>query len=110
MHLPLAIAIDGDVEFGGGLQFRWCAVQPLLHSGDRSLNLLGALALLARRPIQTAQAVQHPSFDLERGVSFELGTPRGIAAIDRQDETHHSGGYQIVQAHILGQAAMKLAR
>ena len=109
MHLPLAIAIDGDVELGGDLLFCGRAMQALFQRGDRGLNLLGALALLARRPIHAAQAVQHPALDLVLGVRSQLDVPRGVEAVDRRNEPNDAGGHQIVHAHILGQAAMNLA-
>ena len=64
--------MDRDVEFGGDLLFRGRTVHALLHCGDRGSNLLGALALRAGCLIQTAQAVQNPTFDLMLGIRSQL--------------------------------------
>jgi hypothetical protein len=109
MHLPLAIAVDRDIELGGDLLFQGSAVQALLKRGDRGGYLLGALALLSRRPIQTAQAVEHSAFDLVLRIGCQLDVARWVEAIDRRDKADDAGGHQIVQAYGLGQASVNSA-
>ena len=78
-------------------------MQPLLGGRYGRFDLLGALALLARRPIQTAQAVQNRAADLVFGVGFEFDVVAWIEAVDGRDQPERSGGNQVVQIHAFRQ-------
>jgi len=110
MHLPLAIAIEWNAEFGGNLWLRGRPMDPLFQSGDGRVDLPRAPALRAGRPIQTAKAVQYPSSDLVLRIGSQVDVARRVKAVDRRDQAHDTGGYQVVQVYALGQAAVNSAR
>ena len=56
-----------------------------------------------------AQAVQNSSFDLMLGVGSQLDLARRLETVDGRDEAQDTGGHQIVQAHVPGQAVVNLA-
>ena len=101
MVKPNSVAISSSV----GARCRRCSA-----AGDRGLNLLGTLALLARRPIQAAQAVENRTADFVFGVGFELYVVAGIEAIDGGDQAQRAGGDQVVQIHALWQPLVDSAR
>jgi len=68
----VAIGVQRKVQFGGNLFLCGLAQQALLRHCDRGFHLLGTPALLARRPIHPAQAVQNSSSDFVLGVGFQL--------------------------------------
>jgi len=76
------IAVNREVEFGRDFLFVGRAVQALLRGRYRCFDLLGALALLAGCPIETAQAVQHSPSDLVFGVGSQVDMARRIETVD----------------------------
>src|SRR5580692_1651982 len=85
-------------------------MQPLFGRADGGFNLFGALALLARRPVETAQAVENRSADLILGVSLEFHVLRRVETVDGRDQADDAGRNQIVQADALWQPVVNAAR
>ena len=78
-------------------------------AGDGGFDLLGMLALLTGRPIQPAQAIQNFSFDPVFGIGLQVHMARWVEMVDGRNKAHDTGGHQIVQADISGQAAVNPA-
>ena len=79
-------------------------MQALLGRRDRRFNLLGTLALLARRPVEPAQAVQDRAADLVFGVGFQLYVVTRIEAVDGGNQAQRPGGDQVVQVDAFRQS------
>src|SRR5512143_810313 len=81
IDLPLVIAVDGHLELGGDLLFRWRSVQAPGSGSDRGIDLFGMLALLAGRPIQAAQTIENSPCDPVLGVSLQADVARGVEMV-----------------------------
>ena len=75
-HQPLVILLQGDTQLGGDVLLRGRALQTLLRHGDGGFDLFRLAALLARRPVQAAQAIENRSADLVLGVRLQLDVVR----------------------------------
>ena len=104
IFLQRQVELRGDFIFGGR------AVQPLLGHRDGRFDLLGALALLARRPVQAPQAVQDRAPDLVFGVGLQLDVVGGIEPVDGGDQPERSGRDQVVQVHAFRQPFVNAPR
>src|ERR1035438_6677220 len=80
-----------------------------LGDGDGRFDLFRFTALLARCPVQAAQAVQNGSTDFVLGVGFQLDVVDGIEMVDRRNQPEHTGGNQIVDADAIRQARLDIA-
>ena len=76
-------------------------MQTLFGGRDGRFDLFGAPALLARRPVQAAQAVQNRAANLVLGVGLQFDVVARIEAVDGGDQADGAGGDQVVQVHAL---------
>ena len=75
---PVAVFGDWNAEFSGDLLFGWRPLQLLLRRCYRCFDLFEFFTLLARRPIQAAEAVQDRAANLVFGICLELDVVLGI--------------------------------
>ena len=81
------------------LGFHGCAVQLLLQTVHRLLDVLLALARTARHPVALAQLVDHRAADALAGESLKLHTLRRFESRNRLGQTDHADLDQIVHLH-----------
>jgi hypothetical protein len=74
----------------GHFFFGRLALEPLLGGGDRRLDALGLAALLARRPVQAAQAVEDRPPDFMLGVSTQLDVLARIEVVYGRNQSDDS--------------------
>ena len=106
LHQPLVILLQGDAQLGGDFLLRGRTLQALLRNGDGGFDLFRLTALLARRPVQTAQAIENRSADLVFGVRLQLDVVDGIEIVDRRDQAEHAVRNQVVEADAVRQTLL----
>ena len=92
---PLVVLVNLEPEFRRDLFLGGHPVKPLFDHGDGRFDLLGALALLPGRPVESAQAVEDRAADLVFRVGLQFDIVARIEAVDRGNQADRSGRDQI---------------
>ena len=88
----------GDLGVGG---------DPAQRDGEgvaRLVDLAGAAADRAARPVEAAQLVDDGAADAGGGIAGELHAPLGVEALGGLGEGHHAGGHEVLAGDVAGHA------
>ena len=103
LHQPFVILFERNLQFRGDLLFGGRALQALFRRGDGRFDLLGLAALLPRRPVQAAQAVQDGAADLVFRIGLQLDVVARVEVVDGRNQADDAGRHQVFQADVLRQ-------